>query len=251
MFLAGLKHYVNANPGTPMSVLSWNHGVSTMTISNTIRKDLGYKSFTLRVRHLLTEAQKENRLVKCKHLLASLKSTGGHMCFFMRRSSLWTSPTTGWMTGGSAGSPPRLPWCSGARDYALSWSLGSSAPTVLWCHPTSSRLGRRSTKRSIWKSWGQWWSPRWTSWLAEEVAHSSRTLPPPTKPVSSRMVLGQCATLLVCVCLPSPPPPTAPTWTHVTTIWRGGWRGTRVWPTTTAATAWGAPLPRWPGPWIL
>ncbi|QQP40728.1 Transposable element tcb2 transposase [Caligus rogercresseyi] len=40
--------------------------VSIYTISKAVREDLGYKSYTLRVRHLLTEKQKDARVARDK-----------------------------------------------------------------------------------------------------------------------------------------------------------------------------------------
>ena len=61
-----------------MSVLAKNRTVSISTISRALKGDLGYKSYVLRVRHLLTETVKEKRV----EILNSMKSTGGHLRFF-------------------------------------------------------------------------------------------------------------------------------------------------------------------------
>ncbi|QQP50910.1 Uncharacterized protein FKW44_012068 [Caligus rogercresseyi] len=47
--------------GTPMSILARKRGVHLPTVSRFIKKDLGYKSYALKVRHLLTDAQKAKR----------------------------------------------------------------------------------------------------------------------------------------------------------------------------------------------
>ncbi len=48
-----------------------------------MKDDIGYKSYVLRVRHLLTDSLKEKRLTMSKHLLAKLKnSPAGQICLF-------------------------------------------------------------------------------------------------------------------------------------------------------------------------
>jgi len=81
-FLAGLKRSIKANPDSSINKLATDRNVSSMTISRAINNDLGYKCFKLRVRHLLTPAQKEIRLVRTKKIISSLKSTGGYLRFF-------------------------------------------------------------------------------------------------------------------------------------------------------------------------
>ncbi len=81
-FVAGLNKSIRANPGTPMTVLAKNRDVHVSTISRAIRHNLGYKSYVLKVRHLLTEPMKVVRMERCKKILNSLKSTGGHLRFF-------------------------------------------------------------------------------------------------------------------------------------------------------------------------
>ena len=65
-----------------MTVLTKKCNISTMTVSRAVRLDLGYKSYALKVRHLLTEPQKVVSLQNFKKVLSSLKSTGGHVRFF-------------------------------------------------------------------------------------------------------------------------------------------------------------------------
>jgi len=81
-FIKDLKTAVEANPGTPMTVHAKNMDVGVSTISRAINRDMGFKSYALRVRHLLTEAQKEVRFMRGKKILNSLKSTGGFLHFF-------------------------------------------------------------------------------------------------------------------------------------------------------------------------
>ncbi len=122
-FVAGLKKSIKANPSTPMSVLTKNCNVSVSTISRAVRDNLGHKSFILRVRHLLTYTMREKRMDKCRKIVNSMKSTGGHLQFFSDEEVLlWTCLGTGRMTGGSARSLLRSTWCSGPSTWLLSWS---------------------------------------------------------------------------------------------------------------------------------
>lgn len=81
-FLAGLKRSLDAHPETPMSKLAQDRNVSRSVISVAINHDLGYKSYKLRVRHLLTAKHKEARVTRGKQLISSLKSTGRYLRFF-------------------------------------------------------------------------------------------------------------------------------------------------------------------------
>ena len=65
-----------------MSKLAQNCGVHRTTICKAIKEDLGFKSFKLRCRHLLTTEQKEIGVIKGKAMLSSLKSTPHHIRFF-------------------------------------------------------------------------------------------------------------------------------------------------------------------------
>ncbi len=81
-FLSDLDKSIMANPGESMTSLAKKHSVHHMIISRAIRHDLGYKSYALQVRHLLTAKMKDVRVTRCKKILNSLKSTGGHLRFF-------------------------------------------------------------------------------------------------------------------------------------------------------------------------
>ncbi|QQP48568.1 Transposable element tcb2 transposase [Caligus rogercresseyi] len=74
---------MKANPGAPISILARKRWVHLSTVSRVIKKDLGYKSYALRIRHLLTDSQKARRVAKGKKLLVSLKTKcTGHLRFF-------------------------------------------------------------------------------------------------------------------------------------------------------------------------
>ncbi len=107
-FLAGLKQSIKANPGKPMSALTKDRQVARSTISKAIKEDLGYKSFVLKVRHILTDSQREIRVTNGTRLLNSLKSTSRHLrLFLIIKLSLWTGQSTGETPGGSFKIPPR------------------------------------------------------------------------------------------------------------------------------------------------
>ncbi len=82
-FLAALNNAIQTSPGTSMRVHSKNFATSRHTISRAIRDDLGYKSYVLRVRHLLSEKQKQARVTKGTRLLNALKAAeAGSLRFF-------------------------------------------------------------------------------------------------------------------------------------------------------------------------
>ncbi len=81
-FVAAVERTVKANPGTPIRQLAKRFNVSSSTMGKTIHANLGYKSYVLRVRHLLTERQKLARVTRGTKIINSLKSTGGHLRFF-------------------------------------------------------------------------------------------------------------------------------------------------------------------------
>ncbi|QQP39472.1 Transposable element tcb2 transposase [Caligus rogercresseyi] len=58
-----------------MTKLAVARDVSIYTISKAVRENLGYKSFTVRVRHLLTEKQKDARVARGKDMLNFIKSS--------------------------------------------------------------------------------------------------------------------------------------------------------------------------------
>ncbi len=80
-FLSDLDKSITANPGESMTSLTKRHSVHHTTILRAIRHDLGYKSYALQVRHLLTAKMKDVWVTRCKKILNSLKSTGGHLKF--------------------------------------------------------------------------------------------------------------------------------------------------------------------------
>ncbi len=60
MFVAGLKRCIKANPDRPFTTLVKERNVSMMTISRAVRLDLGFKSYALKVKHLLIDSMKVN-----------------------------------------------------------------------------------------------------------------------------------------------------------------------------------------------
>ncbi|QQP40391.1 Transposable element tcb2 transposase [Caligus rogercresseyi] len=89
MFLAGLNRSIKNKPGTPMMKLATARDVSIYTISKAVREDLGYKSFTLRVRHLLTEKQKDARVVRGEDMLNFIKSSSSPSLRFFSDEKLF------------------------------------------------------------------------------------------------------------------------------------------------------------------
>ncbi len=87
-FLARLSKFIKAKPGTPQTKLAKRKGVSQRTIQRALNDDLGYKSFCLRVRYLLMDWHKEQRVIRGKasfHLWRQLAAKSGSS---PRRSSL-------------------------------------------------------------------------------------------------------------------------------------------------------------------
>ncbi len=80
-FLDNLKRSVKSNPSPSMAELARRRNISTSTISRAINIDLGYKSFRLRVRHLLTEAQKEAKLSRRPSLVPQASASGSIKLF--------------------------------------------------------------------------------------------------------------------------------------------------------------------------
>ena len=80
-FLMGLKQSIKAAPGVPMSVHAKKKGVSETTIRRAV-KSLSMKSYALRKKHLITPEQRQQRLLKSKRILSSLKKGAKQLHFF-------------------------------------------------------------------------------------------------------------------------------------------------------------------------
>lgn len=80
-FLAGIRRSIAANPGTRIKALAARRQVSETTVRRAIR-DLGLRSYQRAHRHLLTEAQKQQRWLRARRLLNDLKSHGSHVLIF-------------------------------------------------------------------------------------------------------------------------------------------------------------------------
>ncbi len=89
-FIANLNRSIKSNPGTPITELARRRNVSRTTISKAITLDLGYRSYTLRVRHLLTEAQKETRVIRAKALLSDIKGKSARHVRWFSDEKLFT-----------------------------------------------------------------------------------------------------------------------------------------------------------------
>ncbi|QQP54793.1 Uncharacterized protein FKW44_007739 [Caligus rogercresseyi] len=88
-FLAGLEKSIKASPGTSLSRLAKNRGVSKQLVSKAVNEDLGYRSYRMAKQHILTASMKATRLTNGKRLLNGLKSHGGRIIFFSDEKN-WT-----------------------------------------------------------------------------------------------------------------------------------------------------------------
>ncbi|QQP39549.1 Transposable element tcb2 transposase [Caligus rogercresseyi] len=81
-FLAGLRKSINAVPTKSMSALAKDRSVHRRTIFRAIKHDLGYKSYVMKVRHLLTDKMKATREARCRKILSSLlnRQNGRWIC---------------------------------------------------------------------------------------------------------------------------------------------------------------------------
>ncbi len=248
-FLVGLKRSVDAHPERSISWLARDRNMSRHVISVAINKDLGYKSFKLHVRHLLTSSHRESRVIRGKQLISSLKSTAG-MCNFswMRNSLLWISPSTGKMTGTYVWTQQASPWSSEPRNLLLSWSWLSSALRAMSCHLISSQRALKLISRCTWISWSRWLCLGWRWYLGTCPTPSSRTLPLLTK---KRGFSHGCWRISTTSGQPSNIPPTALTWTPVITTCGTELRQRPARPATQTSTPWRGPSPPPWATWIL
>ena len=81
-FLAEVKTTINEDPGKSMRHLAEEMNVGRSTIHRSVHEDLGYKSFVLRRRQLLTEVTKQNRKLKAQALVNDLKKRSAGMLRF-------------------------------------------------------------------------------------------------------------------------------------------------------------------------
>lgn len=82
-FLEELKTNIAEDPGQSMRHLAQKMDVASSTIHRSVHQDLGFQSFVLRRRQLLTEATRENRKVKAQALLNDLRrNSAGLLRFF-------------------------------------------------------------------------------------------------------------------------------------------------------------------------
>ena len=66
---------ISQDPGKSMSALAKEMGVAKSTIHKAVHEDLGFMSYRLRRRHLLTAKMKESRSAKAHALINELRST--------------------------------------------------------------------------------------------------------------------------------------------------------------------------------
>uniref|UniRef100_A0A0K2UF04 Resolvase HTH domain-containing protein n=1 Tax=Lepeophtheirus salmonis TaxID=72036 RepID=A0A0K2UF04_LEPSM len=67
--LEGLWKSIKASPGTSLSRLAKNHGVSKQLVYEAVNDDLGYRSYRMAKKHILTTSMKATRLTNGKRLL--------------------------------------------------------------------------------------------------------------------------------------------------------------------------------------
>uniref|UniRef100_A0A0K2TL90 Uncharacterized protein n=1 Tax=Lepeophtheirus salmonis TaxID=72036 RepID=A0A0K2TL90_LEPSM len=78
-FLEGLRKSIKISPGTSLSRLAKNRGVSKQLVSKAVNEDLGYGLYQMTKQHILTASMKATRLTNGKCLLNDLKSHGGRI----------------------------------------------------------------------------------------------------------------------------------------------------------------------------
>ncbi|QQP54129.1 Uncharacterized protein FKW44_006853 [Caligus rogercresseyi] len=87
--MRSLEKSIKASPGTSLSRLAKNRGVSKQLVSKAVNEDLGYRSYRMAKQHILTASMKATRLTNGKRLLNGLKSHGGRIIFFSDEKN-WT-----------------------------------------------------------------------------------------------------------------------------------------------------------------
>uniref|UniRef100_A0A0K2SVL9 Uncharacterized protein n=1 Tax=Lepeophtheirus salmonis TaxID=72036 RepID=A0A0K2SVL9_LEPSM len=88
-FLEGLRKSIKASPGTSLSRLAKNRGMSKQLVSKAVNEDLRYKSYQMGKQHILTASMKATRITIGKRLVNDLKSHGGRIIFFSDENN-WT-----------------------------------------------------------------------------------------------------------------------------------------------------------------
>uniref|UniRef100_A0A0K2TX48 Uncharacterized protein n=1 Tax=Lepeophtheirus salmonis TaxID=72036 RepID=A0A0K2TX48_LEPSM len=88
-FLEGLWKSIKASPGTSLSRLAKNRGVSKQLVSKAVNEDLRYRSYRMTKQPILTASMKNTRLTNGKRLPNDLKSHGGRIIFFSDEKN-WT-----------------------------------------------------------------------------------------------------------------------------------------------------------------
>ena len=73
-WLAGQKRSIKSDPSVNQSVYARKRGVCEKTVSRAIRLELNMKSRAMRLRRLLTDMMKEQRVIKAKRIV-----NGGHI----------------------------------------------------------------------------------------------------------------------------------------------------------------------------
>eukprot|EP00096_Caligus_rogercresseyi_P000682 TRINITY_DN11174_c0_g1_i1.p1 TRINITY_DN11174_c0_g1~~TRINITY_DN11174_c0_g1_i1.p1 ORF type:complete len:211 (+),score=40.62 TRINITY_DN11174_c0_g1_i1:134-766(+) len=152
-FLAGLNRSTKKNPGTPITKLAATKNMSIYTISKAVREDLGYKSFALSVRHLLTDKQKDARVARGKDMLNFIKSSSSPSLRFFSDEKLFNldrthnRQNTRWICQ----DPEDVPMVFKSKNPASVMVLGVISSDGDVMAPTSSPWASGSTKKFTWR----------------------------------------------------------------------------------------------------
>ncbi|QQP52251.1 Uncharacterized protein FKW44_004345 [Caligus rogercresseyi] len=87
--MTSLEKSIKTSPGTSLSRLAKNRGVSKQLVSKAVNEDLGYRSYRMAKQHNLTASMKATRFINGKCLLNGLKSHGGRIILFSDEKN-WT-----------------------------------------------------------------------------------------------------------------------------------------------------------------
>ncbi len=144
-FVAELKDAIDNSPCTSMQSLARERGVSEAIIRRAAKDNIGYKSYILRVRHLLTDSLKEKRLTLSKHLLAKLKnSQAGQIHFFTDEKLFKVDRKTNrhnarWLVG----NPEEVPFVYQGKNPASIMCfgiMGSTDHAMVWFFEQGTRV---------------------------------------------------------------------------------------------------------------
>ena len=91
-FMFEVKATIDEDPSKSVRQLAKEMNVRKSTIHRAVHEDLGYQSFVLKRRQLLTEATMKRRKVKAQTLLNDLKRQRWNAAIFLRREKFYLRP---------------------------------------------------------------------------------------------------------------------------------------------------------------